>query len=43
MGEIIAHLNHLVVLGHMKMIETLSQVRYRRISDASAKVEPHFL
>lgn len=42
MGEIIAHLNHLVVLGHMRMIETRTQVRYRRISDADAKVAPHF-
>jgi glyoxylase-like metal-dependent hydrolase (beta-lactamase superfamily II) len=42
MGEIIAHLNHLVVLGHMQMIETRSQVRYRRVSDDEAKVAPHF-
>lgn len=43
MGEIIAHLNHLVVLGHMQMIETHSQVRYRRVSGDDAKVAPHFL
>ena len=43
MGEIIAHLNHLVVLGHMQMIESRSQVRYRRITDAEAKVAPHFM
>lgn len=42
MGEIIAHLNHLVVLGHMEMIETPSRVRYRRITDASLKVATHF-
>ncbi len=42
MGEIIAHLNHLVVLGHMRMIETRAQVRYRRVSDDDAKVAPHF-
>lgn len=42
MGEIIAHLNHLVVLGYMQMIESPTQVRYRRISDDDAKVEPHF-
>jgi glyoxylase-like metal-dependent hydrolase (beta-lactamase superfamily II) len=42
MGEIIAHLNHLVVLGHMRMVESRSQVRYRRITDAGVKVTPHF-
>lgn len=42
MGEIIAHLNHLVVLGHMQMIESRTQVRYRRISAGDANVAPHF-
>jgi len=42
MGEIIAHLNHLVALGHMRMIETRTQVRYRRISADDAKVAPHY-
>jgi glyoxylase-like metal-dependent hydrolase (beta-lactamase superfamily II) len=42
MGEIIAHLNHLVVLGHMQKIESRSQVRYRRIIDGDVKVAPHF-
>jgi glyoxylase-like metal-dependent hydrolase (beta-lactamase superfamily II) len=42
MGEIIAHLNHLVVLGHMQKIESRSQVRYRRITDGDVKVTPHF-
>ena len=42
MGEIIAHLNHLVVLGHMKMIETESTVRYHRVTDMSEKIAPHF-
>ena len=32
MGEAIAHLNHLVTLGHMQLVETPAQVRYRRIS-----------
>ena len=42
MGEAIAHLNHLVTLGHMQMVETKSQVRYRRVSARDAKVEPEF-
>jgi hypothetical protein len=42
MGEAIAHLNHLVTLGHMRMIETKTQVRYRRISGADEHVKPHF-
>ena len=42
MGEIIAHLNHLVVLGHMRMTESCSQIRYHRISGDGEKVEPHF-
>lgn len=42
MGEIIAHLNHLVVLGRMQMVESRSQVRYRRITDGDAMVAPHF-
>ena len=42
MGEIIAHLNHLVVLGHMQMVESRSQVRYRRITGDDVKVAPHF-
>jgi glyoxylase-like metal-dependent hydrolase (beta-lactamase superfamily II) len=42
MGEAIAHLNHLVTLGHMRLIETPSQVRYRRISAKDARVQPGF-
>jgi glyoxylase-like metal-dependent hydrolase (beta-lactamase superfamily II) len=42
MGEIIAHLNHLVVLGHMQMIESRTQIRYRRIAGSDAKVTPLF-
>jgi hypothetical protein len=42
MGEAIAHLNHLVTLGHMRMIETPAQVRYRRIGDRNAPVKPEF-
>jgi len=38
MGEAIAHLNHLVTLGHMRMIETKAQVRYRRISPRDQRV-----
>jgi glyoxylase-like metal-dependent hydrolase (beta-lactamase superfamily II) len=42
MGEAIAHLNHLVTLGHLKMIETASSVRYHRISAKEAHVKPAF-
>ena len=42
MGEAIAHLNHLVALGHLEMVETQSQVRYRRINSKDKRVEPHF-
>ncbi len=42
MGEAIAHLNHLVALGHLEMVETQSQVRYRRISSRDKRVEPYF-
>ncbi len=42
MGEVIAHLNHLVVLGHMRMTESKTRVRYRRISAAGERVRPEF-
>jgi glyoxylase-like metal-dependent hydrolase (beta-lactamase superfamily II) len=42
MGEAIAHLNHLVTLGHMQMIETNAQIRYRRVGAADRRVEPAF-
>jgi glyoxylase-like metal-dependent hydrolase (beta-lactamase superfamily II) len=42
MGETIAHLNHLVTLGHMRMIETEARVHYRRISPPGATVQPEF-
>ena len=42
MGEAIAHLNHLVAIGHMQLVETKSQVRYRRVSARDARVEPEF-
>ena len=42
MGEAIAHLNHLVTLGHMQLIETPERVRYRRVSPSDARVEPGF-
>ena len=42
MGEAIAHLNHLVGLGHLQLVETKTQVRYRRISAADARVAPEF-
>jgi glyoxylase-like metal-dependent hydrolase (beta-lactamase superfamily II) len=40
MGEAIAHLNHLVSIGLMERVETKSQVRYRRLGDMSARVQP---
>jgi len=42
MGEAIAHLNHLVVLGHLERIEEKSGIRYRRLSAKSARVKPDF-
>ena len=42
MGEAIAHLNHLVTLGHMQLIETHERVRYRRVSPSDARVQPGF-
>jgi glyoxylase-like metal-dependent hydrolase (beta-lactamase superfamily II) len=42
MGEAIAHLNHLVTLGHMQLIETPAQACYRRISAKDARVQPGF-
>ncbi len=42
MGEAIAHLNHLVALGHMRLIETPDKVRYRRISAKDARDQPWF-
>jgi glyoxylase-like metal-dependent hydrolase (beta-lactamase superfamily II) len=43
MGEAIAHLNHLVTLGHLKLIETPDRVRYRRINPKEKRVEPAFV
>lgn len=42
MGEAIAHLNHLVEIGHLQLVETKTQVRYRRISASEARVKPEF-
>jgi hypothetical protein len=42
MGEAIAHLNHLVAIGHMQLVETPTQTRYRRISASDTRVEPEF-
>ena len=42
MGEAIAHLNHLVGLGHMEMIEDRTRVRYRRTAAGEAGVTPIF-
>ena len=42
MGEAIAHLNHLVELGHMQLVETKTQTHYRRISAPDARVQPEF-
>lgn len=40
MGEAVAHLNHLVRLGHMQMIEDRTRVRYRRRAAGEAGVAP---
>jgi glyoxylase-like metal-dependent hydrolase (beta-lactamase superfamily II) len=42
MGEAIAHLNHLVELGHLELVETKTQARYRRIGPSDARVQPEF-
>jgi glyoxylase-like metal-dependent hydrolase (beta-lactamase superfamily II) len=42
MGEAIAHLNHLVTLGHLRVIETGTSVRYHRISAKEQRVQPGF-
>jgi glyoxylase-like metal-dependent hydrolase (beta-lactamase superfamily II) len=42
MGEVIAHLNHLVTLGHVRMIEDRRSVRYRRIVSGAVRVAPAF-
>lgn len=42
MGEAIAHLNHLVALGYMRMIETSDSVRYRRVAGNRTEVVPAF-
>lgn len=38
MGEAIAHLNHLVELGHMRVVEDRSSVRYRRTPNNDVKI-----
>jgi len=42
MGEAIAHLNHLVLLGHMELVESRTQARYRRIGSKEARVQPEY-
>jgi glyoxylase-like metal-dependent hydrolase (beta-lactamase superfamily II) len=42
MGEAIAHLNHLVALGHMRVIEDAASVRYRRTTDGDVRIVPVF-
>jgi hypothetical protein len=42
MGEIIAHLNHLVALGHMRMIEREDRIRYGRTGTGVLKLLPVF-
>ena len=42
MGEIIAHLNHLVALGHMRMTETKDRIRYSRTGAGVVKLVPAF-
>jgi glyoxylase-like metal-dependent hydrolase (beta-lactamase superfamily II) len=42
MGEIIAHLNHLVSLGHMRMTETKDSFRYARTATGVLELLPAF-
>jgi hypothetical protein len=42
MGEIIAHLNHLVSLGHMRMTETEDRIWYSRAGTDVPKLLPVF-
>ncbi len=42
MGEAIAHLNHLVALGHLRMVEDRTGVRYRRVSGGAVRIAPMF-
>jgi len=42
MGETIAHLNHLVAIGHMQLIEDKAGIRYRRLSDRDQRVQPSY-
>jgi glyoxylase-like metal-dependent hydrolase (beta-lactamase superfamily II) len=41
-GEVIAHLNHLVTMGHLQIVETNEQVLYRRICAKELRVAPNF-
>jgi glyoxylase-like metal-dependent hydrolase (beta-lactamase superfamily II) len=40
MGESIAHLNHLVEIGFMELIETKTQAKYRRLGSLERRVAP---
>lgn len=40
MGEIIAHLNHLVALGHMRMTQAKDRIRYSRTGTGVVKLLP---
>jgi glyoxylase-like metal-dependent hydrolase (beta-lactamase superfamily II) len=42
MGEAIAHLNHLVELGHLRVVETKDRVFYRRTTTGNVRISPHF-
>jgi glyoxylase-like metal-dependent hydrolase (beta-lactamase superfamily II) len=39
-GEAIAHLNHLVALGHLQMVEDRTGIRFRRVSSGAVGVAP---
>lgn len=41
-GEAIAHLNHLVALGHLQMIEDRTAIIYRRVTSTAVRVAPAF-
>jgi hypothetical protein len=42
MGEAIAHLNHLVATGHLRLIEDKAGIRYRRLQGRDRRIRPSF-
>jgi glyoxylase-like metal-dependent hydrolase (beta-lactamase superfamily II) len=42
MGEAIAHLNHLVTLGHLRLVENRDDIHYQRLGGVDRRVQPAF-